>query len=120
MVDLILIAIHSKEHQECQVANHFLLRNSAGGTNLGTVDFECEESVFIEQLGCVVETIQSFRFSGSKCPVEALQIQLQSEGLEIDIIRDNPILFNIFKQKVYNEFRYTLQPYIPFLTLVDI
>jgi len=57
MFDLIPIAIHSKKHQECQVADLGLLRNSAGETHLGILGVECEESVFIEQLGCVLNLL---------------------------------------------------------------
>jgi len=74
MVDLIPIAIHSKKHQECQVADYGLLRNNAGETHLGILGVECEEKIFIEQLGCVVEAIQFLRFNGPWCPVEELQI----------------------------------------------
>ena len=52
--------------------------------------------------------------------MEVLQIQLRSKGLEIDIVRDNPILFNMLKQKGYNEFRRSLSSYIPLIKLIDI
>jgi len=35
-------------------------------------------------------------------------------------MRDNPILFNMLKQKVYNEFRRSFPSYIPLLKLIDI
>jgi len=68
----------------------------------------------------VVKAIQSIRFSGPQCPVEVLQLRLQSKGLEIELIQSNLILFNMLKQKVYNEFRCSFPSYVSLLKLIDI
>jgi len=74
MVDLIPIQVYSKVHQECHVVDENLLGDSPaeshsrvpGSTkvapNGNLVELE-EENIFSEQIGWVVEAIQSFRFN---------------------------------------------------------
>jgi len=131
MVDLIPIQVYSKVHQECHVVGETLLEDSSAESHSGVsgsikvapngnlVELE-EENIFSEQIGWVVEAIQSFRFNWLQCPVEVLQIQLQSKGLEIELIQNNPILFNMLKQQVYNEFRCSYPSYASLLKLKDI
>jgi len=130
MVDLIHIPVCSKVHQECQVADRDLLKDSSEESHSGVPGFTKvapngnlveleEENILSEQIGWVVKAIQSFRFNWPQCPVQVLHIQLQSKGLEIELTQNNPILFNMLKQKVYNEFRCSFPSYVSLLKIID-
>ena len=60
------------------------------------------------------------RFNWHQYPVQVLQTRLQTKGIELDILENNPILFTIFKQKLYDEFQRSFQLYHQLLKFVTI
>ena len=41
------------------------------------------------------------------------------KNLGLEILDDNPLLFSVFRRKLYNKFRYSFQLYRPLLDLVN-
>jgi len=49
-----------------------------------------------------------------------LEHHLHEKNLELEILDDNPVLFSVFKRKLYSKFRDSFQVYPPLLELVNI
>jgi len=64
-----------------------------------------EDNLLSDQIDCTVQAINSTHFDGPQCPTLRLQKQLQAKGLKIDVLEQNPLFFEMFKQKLYKEFQ---------------
>jgi len=53
-------------------------------------------------------------------PLKGAGDHLQEKNLELELLDDNPVLFSVFKQKLYSIFRDSFQAYRPLLKLVNI
>ena len=63
--------------------------------------------------------LRSVKFDWDECPVKVMERHLRERKLELEILDDNPLLFSVFKRKLYNKFRYSFQLYRPLLDLVN-
>ena len=79
-----------------------------------------EDELLFDQIDCILQVIKSVRFDQPQCPILRLQDQLQAKGLKIDVLEQNPILFKVFKQKLYKEFQRSFFWYCPLLQYVTI
>ena len=59
-------------------------------------------------------------FDWDQCPIKVLEDQLKEKNLGIGILDDNPVLFSVFKRKLYSKFRDSFQAYRPLLEFVNI
>ena len=64
--------------------------------------------------------IISVNFDWDQCPIKVLEDHLQEKNLELEILDDNPVLFSVFKRKLYSQFRDSFQAYRPLLELINI
>jgi len=64
--------------------------------------------------------IRSVNFDWEKCPIKVLEDHPQEKNLELELLDDNPVLFSVFKRKLYSKFRDSFQAYRPLLELVNI
>jgi len=67
-----------------------------------------------------LQVIRSVKFDWDQCPTKVLEDNLQEKNLELEILDDNPVLFSVFKRKLYSKFRDSFQAYRPLLELVNI
>jgi len=67
-----------------------------------------------------LQVIRSVNFDWDKSPIKVLEDHLQETNLELEILDDNPVLFSVFKRKLYSKFRDSFQLYRPLLELVNI
>jgi len=67
-----------------------------------------------------LQVIRSMNFDWDKCPLKVLEDHLQEKNLELELLDDNPVLFSVFKRKLYSIFRDSFQAYRPLLKLVNI
>jgi len=67
-----------------------------------------------------LQVIRSVNFDWDKSSIKVLEDHLQEKNLELEILDDNPLLFSVFKQKLYSKFRDSFQVYRPLLELVNI
>jgi len=63
-----------------------------------------EDKLLSAQIDCIVQAINSMHFNWPQCPILRLQNQLQAKGLKIEVLEENPLFFEVFKQKLYKEF----------------
>jgi len=78
-----------------------------------------DDTLFFDPIDCVVQTIKSVRFKWPQCPIQMLQTYLQAEGLGLDVLENNPILFTAFKQKLYKAFQCSFPGYSSLLHYVN-
>jgi len=79
-----------------------------------------EDNSMSDPINCIVRAINSIHFQEPQCPILRLQIQLQARNLKTDILEQNPLFFEVFKQKLYKEFQGSLFWYYPMLQYVSI
>jgi len=77
-----------------------------------------EDNLLPDPIDGIVQAINSIHFDWPQCPVLRLQNQLQAKGLKIDVLEQNPLFFEIFKQKLYKEFQSSFFWYCPLLQYV--
>jgi len=73
-----------------------------------------------DPIDTIIQAIKSTHFEGPQCPILKLQDQLQAKNLKMDLLTENPLLFEMFKQKLYKEFQGSLFWYWPLLEYVNI
>jgi len=60
-------------------------------TELDAILTESEDDNFsFDQIDCVVQAIKAMRFNWPQCPIQMLQTYLQTKGLELDVLENNP------------------------------
>jgi len=79
-----------------------------------------EDNLLPDPVDCIVQAINSIHFDWPQCPVLRLQNQLQAKDLKIDVLEQNPLFFEVFKQKLYKEFQSSFFWYCPLLQYVTI
>jgi len=90
-------------------------------TELEAMSTESEEDeLLFDQIDCILQVIKSVRFDLPQCPILRLQDQLQAKGLKIDVLEQNPIIFKVFKQKLFKEFQRSFFWHCPLLQYVTI
>jgi len=67
-----------------------------------------------------LQVIRNVNFDWDKCLIKVLEDHLQEKNLELELLDDNPVLFLVFKRKMYSKFRDSFQAYRPLLELVNI
>jgi len=72
------------------------------------------------KLAYALQVIRSVNFDWDQCPIKVLEDQLKEKNLELQILDDDPVLFSVFKRKLYSKFRDSFQAYRPLLELVNI
>ena len=78
-----------------------------------------DDNLLFGQMDCVLQAIKSVRFNWSQCAIQMLQIHLQTEGLELDVLENNPIFFT-FQQKLYKAFQCSFPRYCSLLQYINI
>jgi len=78
------------------------------------------ESLLTDKAVCALEVIRSVSFDWRQCPLIVLQAHLQENNLDLEILDANPVLFPVFKRKLYGKFRDSFQFYRSLLRLVNI
>jgi len=73
-----------------------------------------------DPVDCIIQAINSIHFEGPQCPILKLQDQLQAINLKVEVLTQNPLFFEMFKQKLYKEFQGCLFWYWPLLEYVNI
>jgi len=118
----------------CQVAENDLIDSSLKTLFENSLqDIGCTESkaqavvLGLEQerslsgkLAHALQVIRSVNFDWNKCHIKVLKDHLQETNLELELLDDNPVLFSVFKRKLYSKFRDSFQVYRPLLELVNI
>jgi len=90
-------------------------------TELDTLLAESEEdNLLSDPIDFIVQAINSIHFDEPQCPILRLQDQLQAKNWKIDVQAQNPLFFEMFKQKLYKEFQGSLFWYWPLLEYVNI
>jgi len=79
-----------------------------------------EGNLLPDTIDCIVQAINSIHFDWPQCPILRLQNQLQANDLKIDVLEQNPLFFEVFKQKLYKEFQSSFFWYCPLLQYVTI
>ena len=79
-----------------------------------------QERSLTGKLAHALQVIRSVNFDWDKSPIKALEDSLQEKNLGLEIMDDNPVLFSLFKRKLYSKFRDSFQLYRPLLQLVNI
>jgi len=79
-----------------------------------------QERSLTGNLAHVLQVIRSVNFDWHKCPIKVLEDHLHEKNLELELLDDNPVLFSVFKRKLYSKFRDSFQVYRPLLELVNI
>jgi len=78
-------------------------------TELDTLLAESEEDNLIsDPIVYLVRAINYIHFDETQCPILRLQIQLLAKILKIDVLEQNPLFFEMFKQKLHKEFQGSL------------
>ena len=67
----------------------------------------------------VVRAVNLMQFHEAQCPMLKLKEQLQAKNVTIDVFKQNPMFFELFKQKLYQEFQGALLWYSPLLQYVN-
>ena len=90
---------------------------------------ECEAQIIVSslvneqtvtgRLAHALQVLRSVKFDWDECPVKVMEDHLRKKNLGLEILDDNPLLFSVFKRKLYNKFRYSFQLYQPLLDLVN-
>jgi len=74
-------------------------------TELDTLLAESEEeNLILDPIDYIVQAIKSIHFDEIQCPILRLQNQLLAKNLKIDVLEQDPLFFEMFKQKLYKEF----------------
>jgi len=79
-----------------------------------------EENLLSGPIDCIVQAINALHFDWPLCPILRLQDQSQAKNLKIDVLEQNPLFFEMFKQKLYKEFQSSFFWYCPLLQYVTI
>jgi len=79
-----------------------------------------KERLFTGKSTYALQVIRSVNFDWDKCPIKVLEDHLQEKNLGLELLDDNPVLFSVFKRKLYSKFRDSFQLYRPLLELVNI
>jgi len=79
-----------------------------------------EDNLLPDPIDCIVQAINSLHFDWPQCHIPRLQNQLQAKYLKIDVSVQNPLFFEVFKQKLYKEFQSSFFWYCPLLQYVTI
>jgi len=79
-----------------------------------------QERSLTGKLAYALQVIRSANFDWDKRPIKVLEDHLQENNLGLEILDDNPVLFSMFKRKLYSKFRDSFQSYRPLLQLVNI
>jgi len=67
-----------------------------------------EDNLMSDPVNCIVRAIKSIHLDEPQCPILRLQNQLQAKNLKMDVLEQNPLFFEMFKQKLYKEFQGSL------------
>ena len=78
-----------------------------------------QEQTLTGRLAYALQVLHSVKFDWDECPVKVMEDHLREKNLGLEILDDNPLLFSVFKQKLYNKFCYSFQLYRPLLDLVN-
>jgi len=90
-------------------------------TELDTLLAESDEdNLKYDPIDNIVQAINSIHFHEPQRPILKLQYQLQIKNLKIEVLEQNPLCFEMFKQKLYKEFQGSLFWYWPLLQYVNI
>jgi len=87
---------------------------------LDTMMTESEEDNLLSgPIDCIVQAINSIHFDEPQCPILRRQNQLQAKELKIDVLEQNPLFFEMFKQKLYKEFQnyFWYSPLLQYMTI---
>ena len=99
----------------------FLEHMDVTETELDTLLAESDEdNLMSDPIECIVQAINSIHFHEPQCPILRLQNQLQAKNLKIEVLEQNPLFFEMFKQKLYQEFQGSLFWYCSLLQYVNI
>ena len=99
----------------------FLEHMDVTETELDTLLAESEEdNLKYDPIDSIVQAIDSIHFHEPQCPILKLQHQLQIKNLRTEVLEQNPVFFEMFKQKLYKEFQGSLFWYWPLLQYVNI
>jgi len=79
-----------------------------------------QERSLTGKLAYALQVIRSVKFEWDNCPTKLLETHLQEKNLGLEILDDNPVLFSMFKRKLYSKFRNSFQSYRPLHQLVNI
>jgi len=79
-----------------------------------------QEQTLTGRLAYALQVLPSVKFDWDECPEKVMEDHLREKNLGLEILDDNPLLFSVFKRKLYNKFRYSFQLYRPLLDLVNI
>jgi len=67
-----------------------------------------EDNLKYDPIDSIVQAINSIHFHESQCPILKLQHQLQIKNMKLEALKQNPLFFEMFKQKLYKEFQGSL------------
>jgi len=123
-----------KVDQACQVVESDLVDSSLKKLfenymqDIGCTEAEAQAVVLGLDKKCLLtgksaralQVIRSVNFDWDKSPIKVLEDSLQEKNLGLEILDDNPMLFSVFKRKLYSKFRDSFQLYRPLLQLVNI
>jgi len=79
-----------------------------------------KERLLSGQSAYALQVIRSINFDWDKRPIKVLEDHLHEKNLGLEILDDNPVLFSVFKRKLYSKFRDSFQLYRPLLQFVNI
>jgi len=79
-----------------------------------------EDNLLPDPIDCIVQAINSIHFDWPQCPILRQQNQLQAKDLKIEVLEQNPLFLEVFKQKLYKEFQNSFCWYCPLLQYVTI
>jgi len=79
-----------------------------------------QECSLIGKPAHALQVIRSVNFDWDQCPIKVLEDHLQEKNMELAILDDKPVLFSVFKRKLYSKFRDSFQAYRPLLELINI
>ena len=73
------------------------------------------------KLAYALQAIRSVNFDWDKNPIKVLEDSLQeNNNFGLEIVDDNPVLFSVFKRKLYSKFRDSFQLYRALLQFTNI
>ena len=79
-----------------------------------------KERLLTGKSASALQVIRSMNFDWDKNPIAVLEDSLCEKNLGLQILDDNPVLFSVFKRKLYSKFRDSFPLYRPLLQLVNI
>ena len=79
-----------------------------------------KDNLLSDQIDFIVHAIKTIRLGWPQCSILILQNQLQASGLKTDVLEPNPLIFEVFKQKLYKEFQSSFFWYCPLFQYVTI